>query len=192
MNDTVKIEKYFDREFASEANNYKNIIGPSYLNGLPDPEEWHIFLKSIEDPITKEFAEVWQDKAKAAKGVPLRSDFDFQNLVKYGKYLTIYKRTEEGYWLTTYCGIGIAEELKLELSNKYIHEYADEDILEYWMANIQQITECCKPIVEYYALEYTNQHHKTSQTLNLPLRSGASDSVDMFICYEYFSYVQHS
>lgn len=184
MNDTPKIERYFEPEFDKSADDYKITLGPSYLNSLPDLQDWHAFLKTIENPVTKEFAEVWQEKAMAAKGVPLRSDFDFQTLVKYGRYLVIYKRTEDGHWLTTFCGDGIVEEIKLELSNKYIHEYADKETLKFWMANIQHITVQCRPVMEYFPLEYTKEHLKTSMSLNLPLRSGESDSVDMFICHE--------
>ena len=189
MNDTPKIERHFEPEFDKAANEYEITLGPSYLNGLPDVEDWHILLNAIENPVTKEFAELWHEKAKAAKGVPLRQDFDFRTLVKFGRYLALYKRTEEGHWLTTFCGDGIVEEIKLELSNKYIHEYADKETLKFWMDNIQQITEQCRPVMEYYTLEYTKEHHKTSIVLNLPLKSGDSDLVDMFICHESFLYL---
>lgn len=189
MNDTQKIERRFELGLSKPSDNYQAILGPSYLSGLPSEKEWVDFIKCIKNPATKEFAEIWREKATVAKGVPLRSDFNFQTLVKYGKNLAIYKRTEEGRWLTTFCGDGIVEDIKLELSHKYIDEYADEETLKFWMANIQQITEQCKPIFEVFTLEYTKEHHKTSQTLNLPLRSGSNDSADMFICYDYFLYL---
>lgn len=189
MDYTPKIARHIDFGLAKPSDNYKAIKGPSYIDGLPSEKEWLDFLNIIENPGTKEFAELWREKYQAANGIPHRQDFDFETLVKYGKHLVIYKRNEEGRWFTTFCGDRIVEEIKLELSHKYIDDYADEETIKFWMTNIQQITQQCTPIFEIFTLEYTKEHHKTSHSLNLPLKSGADGSVDMFICHEFFLYI---
>jgi hypothetical protein len=189
MDHSRKIKQNFDSGLVKPSDSYQAILGPSYKSGLPSEKEWLDFISGIENSGTREFAQVWREKSKAVNGVPLRRNFDFKTLVKYGQNLVICKRTEKGRWLTTYCGDTIVQEINLELSNKYIDEYADKETINFWMANIQQITEQCKPVFEIFTLEFTAKHHKTNYSLNLPLRSGADESVDMFICHEFFLYL---
>ena len=189
MNDSQKIEKYHESGIVNPSDNFLITKGPSYLEGVPSDKEWLGFINKVENLETKEFTNLWREKSKIENGVPLRRDFDFRSLVKFGKNLVIYKFTEEGRWFTTFCGDNIVEETNLELSNKYIDEYADENTLKYWMENIQLITEQHMPVFENYTLEYSKKDHKTSLAINLPLRSGADDSIDMIICHESFLYL---
>ena len=176
MDETHKVEQGED--------DYKVIVGPSFSRSLPGREEWQFFVESIQCAESREFAALWLEKAQAANGIPLRSDFDFRELVKYGKYLILYKLTQDNRWLTTFCGDGIVEDIDRELTGKHLDDYAEEKTLDFWMKNIQLMLEDHKPIMEYFTLEYTKKQHKMSQSLNLPLKSGAGDTVDMFICHE--------
>lgn len=162
---------------------YEVFVGPSYLDGLPNQKEWLAFCKSIQHPSSLVFAEMWQEKAVAANGVPLRSDFSFQDLVKYGSSLALYKLTEENRWLTTFCGDEIVQNVGFEPTGKFLDEYADQDTLEYWAKSIKHIIGRCEPVMEFFTLDFANKDYSRSQTLNLPLRSGLRDLPDMFICH---------
>lgn len=169
------------------ADSYEVFLGPSYLDGLPDQEEWRAFNKYIQDPASLAFAGLWQEKAAAANGIPLRKDFGFRELVKYGSHLALYRLTEDNRWLTTFCGDIIVQNVGIELTGKCIDEYADKDTLEFWMENIKFICEQGKPIVEFYSLEHAGKDYSVCHSLNLPLRSGTHDFSDMFICHDIYT-----
>ncbi len=177
----VSVTKRFQTN--APADDYEVFIGPSYLDGMPDQQEWRAFCKYFQDPSSLAFAALWQEKAMAANGVPLRSDFSFKDLVKYGTHLALYKLTEENRWLTTFCGDGVVQHIGFEPTGKCLDEYADKDTLEFWAANIKRITEHCEPVMEIITLDYVNKDYSRSKTLNLPLRSGLRDLPDMFICH---------
>lgn len=161
-------------------NGYKVISGASFLESLPSQEQWLDFTKLIQDPMTMAMAELWYKKAIAAKGVPLRKDFSFDDLAKYGSHLLLYKLTEDNRWLTTFCGTTIVDTLGIELTGKYIDEYGDENSLEFWLSNIKYITEQGAPFVEYYSLNFVDKEFVECADINLPLRSGDRDFPDMF------------
>lgn len=165
-------------------DSYEIFLGPSYLDGLPDQQEWQAFNEHIQDPASVAFAELWQAKAMAAGGIPLRQDFSFQDLVKYGSRLALYKLTEDNRWLTTFCGDEIVQNVGSELTNKCMDEYADKDTLKFWMDNIEIICGQGKPVMEFYVLDHAGKDYSMCHSLNLPLRSGTRDFSDMFICHE--------
>lgn len=99
-------------------NSYEVVIGPSFMDGFPDQEEWLSFKKCIQYPETLAFLGLWQEKAFAAQGIPLRKDFSFEELVKFGRHLAIFKQTEDNRWLTTFCGGAIVEQIAFEPTGK--------------------------------------------------------------------------
>ena len=159
-------------------------VGPKFLDGMPGQEEWLAFNVCIDDPKAVALAEVWHDKAKAANGVPLRNDLSFRELVKFGKFLTLYKLTEEDRWLTTFCGEEVVHNVGMELTGKHLDEYASEKTLRFWMDNMTYIRDEGRPYLETFTLDVANKPYRVCQTLNLPLRSGTRPFPDMFVCYE--------
>lgn len=168
-------------------DSYEVFLGPSYLQGLPALDEWRAFNGSIQDPESLAFAELWQKKATIIKGVPLRKDLGFRDLVRFGRNLVLYKRTNDDRWLTTFCGDEIVQNVGIELTGKCLDEYADKDTLEYWMQNIEYVCNQGKPIMEFYTLDHASKDYSLCQSLNLPLRSNNSDLPDMFVCHEVYS-----
>lgn len=169
------------------ADSFEVSVGPGFLDGLPSQEDWLAFKERIEEPNSAVFAGLWQEKAKAENGVPLRSALSFRELVKYGKHLTLYKLTEEERWLTTFCGDEVVVNLGMELTGKHLDEYGCEETLKFWMSNMKYIRDQGRPYMETFTLDYVGKPYSVCRTLNLPLRSGNRDFPDMFVCYETYT-----
>lgn len=169
------------------AGSYEVSVGPAYLNGTPNQEKWLAFNEYIKDPEALAFAGLWHQKAKTADSVPLRKDFSFKELVEFGRFLTLYKLTEDDRWLTTFCGEEVAYNVGMELAGKHLDEYASKEILKIWMDNMVYICEQGRPFMEIFDLDYAGKSHLECHTLNLPLRSGDRDFPDMFVCFESYN-----
>ena len=180
------MSKLAEQQSTAVYNGYKVLNGPSYLDCLPDQEHWLESKKLIQDSKALAMLELWHEKAVAAKGVPLRKDFSFEDLVKHGSHMLLYKLTEDNRWLTTFCGGTIVEALGVELTGKYIDEYGDKNSLEFWMNNIKYISKHGAPLVEYYSLNFIGKEFIECMDLNLPLRSGERDFPDMFLALMVF------
>ena len=167
-------------------NDYKVIEGTSFLDSLPSQEQWLDFKNLTQDPMTLAMIELWYKKAKAVNGVPLRKDFSFEELAKYGSHLLLYKLTEDNRWFTTFCGTKIVDTLGIELTGKYIDEYGDKNALLFWLKNIKYITEQGMPFVEHYSLNFVDKEFVECADINLPLRSGDRDFPDMFFAFMSF------
>lgn len=161
--------------------------GPSFQNGLVDPEEWETFKKNIKCENSAALTDLWHKKADVANGVPNRKDFRFEDLVKFGSNLYLAKLTEDNRWLTTFCGEGIVNTVGFDASSKYIDEFGPPELLEYWLKNLKELTDHSKPFMEYYTLEFANREFIHCSSINLPLKSEGSDFPDIVMTHEAYS-----
>jgi hypothetical protein len=180
----VKKSAYIESE---ETHGYKVISGPSFSDGLPKADDWLSFKEKIKNPEGLDLVELWYAKAREAKGIPLRSDFNFAELVNYGQYLYLGKLNEEMRWETTFCGDGIVREVGYELTGKCLDDLADNVTLEFWEKNLKLLTDESKPFLELFTLEYIGREHIHCKEINLPLMSGNREFPDMNMAYNIYT-----
>ena len=158
------------------------VLGPSFKEAADTGDLWRDFLSQVDDPLALPFAELWGKKACAVDGVPLRKDFDFKELVKFGSNMCIAKLTNDGRWLTTFCGDAIVERIDMELTGKHIDEFADPDTLPFWEQSCHHLSDDCRPVIEKYNLDFAEKTYTRVTSVNLPLKSSKKlDFADMHI-----------
>ena len=177
----------FDIAKPDKTSDYRVVPGPSFSNGLPDLDEWLSFKKLILNPDSLAFAELWFNKATTAKGTPLRKDFSFHELVTYGSNLYMAKLTEDNRWHTTYCGNNIVDELGLDMTGKYLDEFADPETSVYWLDNSGLMTDKTSVYMEFCTLEFLDKEYRHCSMLNLLLKSGSRDFPDIMMVHEAFT-----
>ncbi|MCC3860948.1 hypothetical protein [Pseudemcibacter aquimaris] len=167
--------------------NYRTIQGPSFLNGIPEAAEWADFKEKILCDKSKSLSELWFEKVIESGGIPDRKDFAVEEFIKFGTNIFIGKLTDDGKWLTTYCGSGIADSVGLDASNKTFEDYAKPKTQKFWEDNLKMLTDDGKVYLEYYSFEYDNHEIKHCAAINLPLYSDGSPFPNVNLSYESFN-----
>lgn len=158
------------------------------LKKIPSFEEWEYFLSNIQSEKGTDFSNLWYSKAKETGGVPLRKDFSFEELVKYGTNIFMAKLDASGKWLTTFCGNDIVENTGFDSTGKVLNEFGHSETLDVWLDTLTVLVNEYKPVIEFHTLEFINKDHVHCMAINFPLRSEGSDTPDIFISYEVFTH----
>jgi hypothetical protein len=174
-------------ELTKRTFDYKTIMGPSFLNGLPDNDEWQKFKKYINHEQTLALTELWFEKASKTNGVPLREDFSFDEFVQYGSNIYIAKLKEDNRWHTTFCGGSLVDVLGFDATGKCLDEFATPETLKFWVDNLNIMVEQETVYLEFYSLELTNNEISHSLTISLPLKSDTDSISDTSLTHEVFT-----
>ena len=162
------------------SESHRLVLGPSLLDGLPGSEDWRAFTRHIKDPSCLALTELWIEKVHAAGGIPLRNDFGFEEIAKWGSTLMLYKLDENDRWLTTFAGSTVVEVLGFEPTGKYLEDYGADNSLKFWLDNMQYITDAHMPLIESYNLEFVEKDYVRVSAVNLPLKTGTRDFPDSY------------
>lgn len=172
---------------SERTTDFKTILGPTFRGALPDLDDWISFKEKIRDEKCLALAELWYSKACLRNDVPFRGDFAFEELVNYGQNIFLAKLTDDGRWLTTYCGGDIVEKSGFDATGKYLDEFSAPETLKFWTNNFKSFTGEGSVMLEYFTLEYFGKEYTHCTTLSFPLKSDGSDEIDISFSYDMFT-----
>lgn len=162
-------------------------MGPSFLNGLPDLDEWQKFKNYIKHEQALALMDLWFEKASQAGGVPLRGDFSFDEFVLFGSNIYIAKLKEDGRWHTTFCGGSIVDALGFDVSGKCLEDFATPETLKFWLDNLTIMTEQERTYFEFYSLELAENEISHSMSVTLPLKTDKDSISNTGLTFEIFT-----